>query len=103
MQSLLDAIGLPPALPGARCRGRSATFDPSDRGEPPDVRSARHAQAVKLCGRCPAFARCESWLLGLPKNRWPRGVVAGRIVTGAAGVPTFAAHLPSETTTEAAL
>ncbi|MCV7127018.1 hypothetical protein H7I42_06105 [Mycolicibacterium vanbaalenii PYR-1] len=83
-----------PSLPGARCRGRGSLFDPPYRGENPDTTKARHAQALGLCGRCPAAERCRAWFDGLPKARRPRGVVAGQVVDGMTANVTFCGDCP---------
>ncbi|MDQ1304720.1 MAG: WhiB family transcriptional regulator, redox-sensing transcriptional regulator [Actinomycetota bacterium] len=75
--SLFAAIGTP-ALPGARCRGRSHLFDDAAQGEPADTVEARHRQAIGLCQRCPALEQCGSWLDSLKPSQRPAGVVAGR-------------------------
>ena len=68
-----------PALPGARCRGRTHIFDGAAPDENPDTTAARHAQALGLCRHCPSLTRCEDWYLGLPKSKRPIGVIAGRL------------------------
>ena len=77
----LDALGLAPVLPGARCRGRHHLFDSAALGENHDTVNARHTQALGLCERCPSLSRCEAWYLGLPARKRPLGVVAGSINT----------------------
>lgn len=87
---LFAALGLAPALPGARCRGKHHLFDaPSELDrEPTDVTAARHAQAIELCRRCTALASCTTWFDSLPKSKRPHGVVAGQINnTRSAGRP----------------
>jgi hypothetical protein len=79
LDAILEAIGAAPALPGALCRNRSSLFDPAANGENPDTVAARHAQALGLCGHCPALARCEEWLYNLPPRRRPPGVIAGTV------------------------
>jgi len=68
-----------PALPGARCRGRTHIFDGAAPDENPDTTAARHAQAVSLCRHCPSLTRCESWFLDLKPSNRPTGVVAGQV------------------------
>lgn len=80
IDTLLGAMLGAPALPGAKCRGRSATFDPARPGEHPDSVGQRHLQALLLCDTCPARPPCEQWLGSLTPARRPPGVVAGRIV-----------------------
>jgi WhiB family redox-sensing transcriptional regulator len=79
LESLLDAIGAAPVLPGAHCRGRHHLFDEAAPNEKPETVAARHAQAVGLCQLCPARSRCEDWLASLPRSKRPVGVVAGQI------------------------
>jgi hypothetical protein len=79
LDALLDAIGAAPCLPGARCRGRSALFDPPVKGEDPGTVAARHAQAVGLCSHCPSINRCTDWSDSLKPSKRPPGVTAGRI------------------------
>ncbi len=69
-----------PALPGAKCRGRSQLFDEQAKTEPHDVVEQRHAQAKLLCTVCPAFDPCRRWLESLTPAKRPTGVVAGRVV-----------------------
>jgi hypothetical protein len=77
--NLFDAIGVAPSLPGARCRGRHATFDGAEPGEEPAVVAQRHRQALALCSACLSLDRCQAWLNGLPKSKRPAGVVAGQV------------------------
>lgn len=71
--NLFDYLGLAPALPGARCRGKEP-------GEAPETVQQRHAQALSLCLReCPARERCQTWYLGLKPSNRPTGVVAGQV------------------------
>lgn len=77
MDTLLGALIGAPALPGARCRGRSHLFDPPD---PHEDASQRHLQALGLCEHCPALTACEEWFATLKPSKRPPGVVAGRIV-----------------------
>ncbi len=52
VQSLFDAVGLAPSLPGAKCRGRHSLFDDAATGEdvPSSVelrwRSGEHQAAL---------------------------------------------------------
>lgn len=78
LQSLLEAVGAAPALPGARCRGRHHLFDPATAHEDPDTTTQRHTQAIGLCRLCPALALCTEWFDNLKPSRRPPGVVAGR-------------------------
>lgn len=76
---LFSAIGMAPALPGARCRGRSHLFDPPERGEDPDTTDYRHRHALALCRGCTALASCTAWFDTLTPRKRPQGVTAGRI------------------------
>lgn len=80
---MFAALGVIPALPGARCRGRSHLFDGGRLGEDVDVLHARHRQALALCAGCPALERCAEWLDALPRRERPLGVIAGRRYTTA--------------------
>jgi WhiB family redox-sensing transcriptional regulator len=80
--TLLAAIAGAPALHGARCRGKSHLFDGAEPGENPATVAARHAQALGLCERCTALARCADWYGDLPKRKRPPGVVAGQVNRG---------------------
>lgn len=77
--SLFAAIGTP-ALPGARCRGRSHLFDAGRKGERAESVAQRHAQAVQLCSGCPSLDRCRTWVDSLKPSRRPTGVVAGQVI-----------------------
>jgi hypothetical protein len=79
LDDLLLSLAGAPSLPGARCRGRHHLFDPPTRNEDAPVVEARHAQALSLCGRCPALALCRAWVAELPARQRPPGVVAGEI------------------------
>ena len=78
---LFAALGLAPALPGARCRGKHHLFDapPELDREDADTTAARHAQAIELCRGCIALASCNTWFDSLPPSKRPHGVIAGRI------------------------
>lgn len=54
---LLAAVGVAPALPGARCRGKHHLFDDAEKNEAAEVVAQRHAQALQLCSGCTALAR----------------------------------------------
>ena len=77
--NILEAVGAAPCLPGAKCRGRHALYDPAVKGEDPDTVAARHALAVELCSYCPALDACRSWVDSLPPRQRPHGVVAGKV------------------------
>ncbi len=72
LENVLAAV---PSLPGARCRGRTALFDP--RPSTDADREDAEATALALCARCPAADRCRAWFDGLPPKARPKGVVAG--------------------------
>lgn len=82
-----------PALPGARCKGRSALYERTvaehqmtGRLTKTEVDEARR-EALRLCNNgCPALEPCRAWLDGLPAARRPTGVVAGVVIT-AGGKP----------------
>lgn len=82
-----------PALPGAKCRGRSHLFDEADPDEHPDDRAYRQSHALRLCQSCPALAGCQTWFDDLTPSKRPPGVIAGR-------VHTRKQYRPRNTTTE---
>ena len=69
-----------PQLPGARCRGKWALFDPADGDDDRQVVERLHAEAVTLCRQCPALTQCANWFHSLPPIKRPGGVVAGRLI-----------------------
>ncbi|PBA30571.1 hypothetical protein CKJ65_16455 [Mycobacterium intracellulare] len=77
---LFDAVGIIPALPGARCRGRSTLFEETECPESTEF-------AINLCRGCPALTACGQWFDALPPNKRPHGVVAGRINPQPVGRP----------------
>lgn len=79
LDSLLDAVGAAPCLPGARCRGKHHLFDEAAHTETVETVAARHQQALGLCQRCPSLTTCGDWLDTLPANKKPLGVIAGRV------------------------
>lgn len=79
LTNLLSALVGAPALPGARCRGRSALFDEQGKDEAPETTEQRHQQALGLCRLCPALASCQTWFDTLKPSWRPPGVVAGRL------------------------
>lgn len=91
-----------PALPGARCKGRSDLYERTvgehrinGRITKTELENAR-SEALRLCNNgCPALQSCRTWLSALPVSRRPTGVVAGLVIT--------AAGLPSRTGTPATL
>ena len=89
MRALLAGI---PALPGARCKGRSDLFERTvgehrmtGRLTKTEVDDARR-EALRVCGACGAQTPCRAWLSSLPASRRPPGVVAGVVIT-AGGTP----------------
>lgn len=76
---LAAAIGVAPALRGARCRGRSHLFDCGEPHEPAELVAQRHAQALSLCRACPSLGPCSEWLDSLPRSNKPLGVIAGQV------------------------
>ena len=89
MRALLAGI---PALPGARCKGRSDLFERTvgehrmtGRLTKTEVDDARR-EALRVCRVCPALMACRTWLDGLGVTRRPAGVVAGVVIT-AGGTP----------------
>jgi hypothetical protein len=90
MRALLAGI---PALPGARCKGRSALYERTvgehhmtGRLTKTEVDDARR-EALRVCRACPALMACRAWLDGTGIARRPAGVVAGLVIT-ANGVPS---------------
>jgi hypothetical protein len=79
LTELLLSLAGAPALPGAKCRGRSHLFDDATPGESDDVVAQRHLQALGLCERCPALFRCQDWFDELTPSQRPEGVVAGQV------------------------
>jgi WhiB family redox-sensing transcriptional regulator len=79
-EALVSSMAGVPILRGALCRGRHSLMDPQEKGEPDEVVAARHAQAIGLCGRCPALTDCRTWVDSLPPKLRPRGVIAGRVI-----------------------
>lgn len=78
-EDLFAAIGVAPALPGARCRGRSHLFDGPGQNEDNATVTFRHDHALRLCRGCPALHACRTWFDSLPERERPEGVVAGRL------------------------
>lgn len=75
---LLGSLRAVPALPGARCRGRSELFDGAD-----GLDGDRTRVAAALCQVCPALTACGAWAARQPENSL-EGVVAGRLFVYAA-------------------
>lgn len=103
LASMLDELATAPAMPAARCAGRHSLYDAtieatgvgrtaagifrSFSSEENDLRPAAElaqarTEALRLCSGCPELARCSTWLDSLPKKARPRGVIAGRLITG---------------------
>jgi hypothetical protein len=81
IESLLGAVLGVPALPGAKCRGRSHVFNEAEPGESREVVEQRHTQAKLICSGCPALTPCRDWVNSLtPPARRPSGIVAGRLI-----------------------
>lgn len=78
-ETLVGALVGAPLLPGARCRGRHHLFDEAGPGEADEVVAARHAQALALCGGCPALQPCRAWFDRLKPRERPGGVIAGKL------------------------
>ncbi len=77
LDGLLGALTGAPHLPGAKCVGRSALFDPVEPGEDPDDADERVEAAKHFCGTCPRLTDCHEWVTSLPRSRRPPGVCAG--------------------------
>ena len=56
LDDLILALAGCPALPGAKCRGKSHLFNGED-----GLEGERTRQAAQLCRRCPALDRCRAW------------------------------------------
>jgi hypothetical protein len=78
---MLKALGRPPALPGAKCAGKSAWFDAVPLTHP--EHEFIEQTALSLCRRCPALEDCRRWRDSLPPADRPEGVIAGRIIKAA--------------------
>lgn len=79
--SLVGALVGIPRLDGARCKGRSGTWDLPESDEPPARADARLAAAIAECNVCPALADCRKWIASLRPSKRPLGVVAGQLIT----------------------
>lgn len=80
LDDLLLSLSGAPSLPGASCRGLAPTFDEPAPNEPPADVEYRRRKSLAICGGCPVLSRCQSWLMSLPKQKRPPGVVAGMVV-----------------------
>lgn len=78
---LLAALAGVPPLPGARCKGHAALFDPARVGEDVSRVERRHRVALETCMGCPALGPCRMWLDSLQPRDRPPGVIAGTIRT----------------------
>lgn len=94
MIALFAALLGAPALPGAKCRGRSYLFDEQQPHEDGDDTRYRHNHALRLCSTCPALQLCEDWFAALPRTERPPGVVAGKVNRRSAGLPRSARQTP---------
>lgn len=71
----LDIVAelLTPRLDGAACKGQARVMDlPAWHANAEDV-----AQARAVCGGCPVFDRCRTWVMALHDADDPGGVLAG--------------------------
>ena len=90
MRALLESI---PALPGARCKGRSDLYERTigehrmtGRITTTELDDARR-EALRLCNNgCPALDPCRAFLDALPAAQRPRGVIAGQVVNTSGAV-----------------
>jgi hypothetical protein len=71
-----------PLLPDPLCRDRYVLFDPPEPFEAAEAVAHRHEAAKRICENCGALEMCRAMLDGLPRNRRPAGVVAGRLPDG---------------------
>ncbi|MDV6292246.1 WhiB family transcriptional regulator [Rhodococcus aetherivorans] len=63
-----------PRLQGARCAGRAPMFDDDLPGENPETRSARLADAARICRGCPVLSACRT---AAHEQDHPTGIWAG--------------------------
>lgn len=77
-----------PALPGARCKGRSDLYERTIGEHRADGLPAKdelenaRSEALRLCNNgCPALDPCRAWLAALPVAHRPAGVIAGQVIT----------------------
>jgi WhiB family redox-sensing transcriptional regulator len=68
-----------PRMPDALCKGRPELFDEATLGEAPWMVEHRHAEALRLCARCPELLPCKAYLDGLRPAEKPGGVIAGQV------------------------
>jgi hypothetical protein len=95
---LISALAGIPCLPSSRYRGRHALFDEAAPGEDAETVAYRQTQAIALCSRCPALARCEDWFDALPPRKRPAGVIAGQLRPSPVGRPRNTNPNPKGTT-----
>lgn len=78
-QLMASWIGSVPRLEDAACRGATWLADI-------DVKSGRAVvdKAVEICLDCTAMVACAAWADGLPGEKKPAGVVAGRLFDASA-------------------
>lgn len=79
LTDLLAALTGVPDLPGARCKGHAALFDPARQGEDVPQVEHRHRVAVQTCADCPALTACAAWVDSLRPRDRPPGVIAATI------------------------
>ena len=67
-----------PNLRGAACMDRSVRplFDKTAGS----VGASALQPALAVCSRCPVLAVCRQWVLSLPDDQRPRGLVGGLVV-----------------------
>jgi hypothetical protein len=75
-----------PRLADAACSGRWTLHDPAEPYEDEEHVEYRQHHAVTICNTCAALDSCRAWVDGLPHNRRPSGVVAGRHPDGGRAV-----------------
>ena len=82
--TLLTAFTATPHLPDALCRDRMWLYDqcvPDKTGPVSRETAMYRRQAVETCAECPALERCREWVLSMPRNARPEGVVGGLVIT----------------------
>lgn len=62
------------------CVGRHELFEPSRRGECPEMRIERRTAALSLCAECPAMPDCRRWLDRQRRYLWAGWVIAGEYI-----------------------
>lgn len=76
---LAELAAQTPRLSGAKCVGRHQLYDSTATRCGNAIHQAR-AEALALCGSCPALTLCAAYVDSLPPRQRPHGVVAGRII-----------------------